>query len=106
MNYREIFEELLKIEGQELKVQLFNLNGAQACIRRMVTKYNANIKDLSEDMQVKLVVTTVNRELGEYKFKLVNEAPRATTDYKKNLVKLVEEDVMTKDDDNFDWSLC
>lgn len=104
MDYREIFEKLLEHEGKDLTVQLLNLNGAQACIRRMVTKYNKNISELSEDMQVRLVVTTVDKATGEYKLKLVNEAPRMGVEKKRNLVKLVE-DVTKSDDDDFDWSL-
>ena len=104
MNYREMFEELLKNEGKELKVQLLNLNGAQACIRRMITKYNNEVKELSEDMQVKLVTETVNKAAGEYKFKLVNETPRASVEKKKELIKLVADSTVAEDDD-FDWSL-
>ena len=104
MNYREMFEELLKHEGKELKVQLLNLNGAQACIRRMVTKYNNEVKELSEEMQVKLVTTTVNKAAGEYKFQLVNEAPRLSIEKKKELINLVADDTVAEDDD-FNWSL-
>ena len=105
MNYREMFEELLKNEGKELKVQLLNLNGAQACIRRMIAKYNKEVSELSEDMQVRLVTTTVNKAAGEYKFKLVNEQPRVSVEKKKELIKLVADSAATEDDD-FDWSLA
>ena len=104
MNYREMFEELLKNEGKELKVQLLNLNGAQACIRRMIVKYNNEVKELSEDMQVKLVTTTINKAAGEYSFKLINEQPRVYGEKKRDLIKLVA-DTATTEDDDFDWSL-
>ena len=104
MNYREMFEELLKNEGKELTVNVLNLNGAQACIRRMVKQYNTKVSELSEDMQVRLVTTTVNKAAGEYKFKLVNEQPRISLEKKQELIKMVADSAAT-DDDDFNWSL-
>lgn len=104
MNYREMFEELLKNEGKELTVNVLNLNGAQACIRRMVKQYNTKVSELSEDMQVRLVTTTINKAAGEYKFKLVNEQPRISLEKKQELIKMVADSAAT-DDDDFNWSL-
>ena len=100
-----MFEELLKNEGKELTVNVLNLNGAQACIRRMIKQYNTKVSELSEDMQVRLVTTTVNKAAGEYKFKLVNEQPRISLEKKQELIKMVADSAAT-DDDDFNWSLA